>query len=167
MFASERAPPQPRDSQEIAHGFASTKTDGTFQVEFVAKPDTTVPEKDEPTFHYTVSADVTDSTGETRSGQVSVNVGYTALKANLTAADWVASVLEVDPDALTPIGVIVLWPAERKSRYEDPVRRPIFVLVRGGRLSDARGSRGERGEAGDRFVFREIIVGDPLDAPPR
>src|SRR5207249_4257329 len=52
------------------------------------KPDLSVSEKDEPTFHYSVSADVTDTTGETRSGERSINVGYTALKAALAAADW-------------------------------------------------------------------------------
>ena len=46
-----------------------------------AKPDLSVPEKDEPTFHFTVYADVTDTAGETRSAQRSVNVGYTALQA--------------------------------------------------------------------------------------
>ena len=35
-------------SQEIAHGTAITQSDGTFPVEFVAKPDLSVPEKDEP-----------------------------------------------------------------------------------------------------------------------
>src|SRR5262249_19583416 len=50
---------------------------------------------DEPTFHYTVSADVTDTTGETRSGQRTVNVAYTALKASLTADDWQTNDKEV------------------------------------------------------------------------
>ena len=31
---------------------------------------------------------MTDTTGETRSGSKSINVGYTALKASLTADDW-------------------------------------------------------------------------------
>src|SRR5262249_30778097 len=39
-------------------------------------------------FQYTISADVTDTTGETRSGSKSINVGYTALSATLTADDW-------------------------------------------------------------------------------
>ena len=56
-------------SQEIAHGTAATEADGTFTIEFVAKPDISVSEKDEPTFHYSVTADVTDTTGETRSGE--------------------------------------------------------------------------------------------------
>jgi hypothetical protein len=77
-----------RPSQEIAHGTALTKDDGGFVIEFLARPDASVLEKDEPTFQYTVYADVTDTTGETRSAQRSVNVGYTALKASLAADEW-------------------------------------------------------------------------------
>ena len=47
-----------------------------------------VPEKDEPTFRFTVHADVTDAAGETRSAERGVNVGYTALEATLSADDW-------------------------------------------------------------------------------
>ena len=79
-------PPSP--AQEIAHGTARTGADGSFEVEFTAKPDLSVPEKDEPTFRFTVHADVIDATGETRSGDRSVNVGYVALQASLSAEDW-------------------------------------------------------------------------------
>ncbi|MBO94967.1 MAG: hypothetical protein CMI32_08755 [Opitutales bacterium] len=75
-------------SQEIAHGTARTGADGSFEVEFTAKPDLSVPEKDEPTFRFTVHADVIDTTGETRSGDRNVNVGYVALQASLSADDW-------------------------------------------------------------------------------
>jgi hypothetical protein len=81
-----RAPQQ--NSQEIAHGTATTAVDGSFPIEFTAKPDLSVSEKDEPTFRYVAYADVTDTTGETRSAQIEVNVGYTALQASLTAGDW-------------------------------------------------------------------------------
>ncbi len=74
--------------QEIAHGRATTGADGSFEVKFVAKPDLSVSEKDEPVFEYTVYADVTDATGETRSGQQTIRVGYTALQATLSADDW-------------------------------------------------------------------------------
>lgn len=86
-----RIPPHRGVAQEVAHGTAVTEADGTFAVKFVAKPDLSVPEADEPTFHYTVHADVTDSTGETRSGSKSVTVGYTALQANLKADEWLTS----------------------------------------------------------------------------
>jgi len=75
-------------SQEIAHGFAMTEADGTFPIQFLAKPDLSVPEKDEPIFRYTVHADVTDTTGETRSNSRAVQVAYTALRATLAADAW-------------------------------------------------------------------------------
>ena len=58
--------PATRQSQEIAHGTATTKPDGSFDVKFTAKPDSGVAPKDEPTFRYTIYADVTDTTGETQ-----------------------------------------------------------------------------------------------------
>jgi hypothetical protein len=75
-------------NQEIAHGTATTGTDGAFKIEFTAKPDPKVPEKDEPTFLYQINADVTDSAGETRSAGHAIRVGYTALEAMLSADDW-------------------------------------------------------------------------------
>ena len=61
-------PPQ-TEAQEITHGSTTTDTDGKFAVTFVARPAPSVSEKDEPVFHFTVHADVTDTTGETRSDQ--------------------------------------------------------------------------------------------------
>jgi len=76
------------ESQEIAHGTARTATDGSFQIEFAARPDPKVPEKDEPTFVFQINADVTDSAGETRSADRAIRVGYTALEAMISADDW-------------------------------------------------------------------------------
>jgi hypothetical protein len=56
-------------------------------IEFTARPDLSVAEKDEPTFQYSIFADVTDTTGETRSAQQVVQVGYTACGPTLTADD--------------------------------------------------------------------------------
>ena len=80
--------PRQGESQEIAHGTTMTATDGSFKISFTAKPDLSVPEKDEPTFVYQVTADVTDTTGETRSTERRLNVGYTALAATLDADEW-------------------------------------------------------------------------------
>lgn len=82
------ARPRNTASQEIAHGVARTETDGSFRIEFFAKPDLSAAEKDEPTFSYNVNADVTDTAGETRSAQRSINVGYSALQAVMTAGEW-------------------------------------------------------------------------------
>ncbi len=81
-------PPRPEASQEIAHGTAMTAANGTFDVQFTARPDLSVAEESEPTFNFAVYADVIDTTGETRSAQRDVNVGYTALAATLTADSW-------------------------------------------------------------------------------
>jgi uncharacterized protein YfaS (alpha-2-macroglobulin family) len=75
-------------AQEIAHGTANTGVDGAFTVEFMAKPDLAISPTNEPTFVYSVTADVTDSAGETRSADHNVRVGYSAMEAVLTANDW-------------------------------------------------------------------------------
>ncbi|MBM3983537.1 MAG: hypothetical protein FJ304_25350, partial [Planctomycetes bacterium] len=81
-------------AMEIASGTVTSEPDGSFTVPFVAKPDLSVPEKDEPSFRYTVTADVTDTTGETRSASKSVNVGYVALRATVTAEAWLEAAKE-------------------------------------------------------------------------
>ncbi|MDQ5979502.1 MAG: hypothetical protein QG602_2476, partial [Verrucomicrobiota bacterium] len=74
--------------QVIAHGTAETAADGTFTVEFTAAPDRAVPEKNEPVFQFSIHADVVDSTGETRSADQHIRVGYTTLQATLLADEW-------------------------------------------------------------------------------
>ena len=54
----------------------------------MAKPDLSVTEKDEPTFEFTVYADVTDSTGETRSGQRTIRRGLHGAAGALDADAW-------------------------------------------------------------------------------
>jgi uncharacterized protein YfaS (alpha-2-macroglobulin family) len=83
-----RMPWPQNESQEIAHGSATTATDGSFKIEFTAAPDRKVAEKDDPKFEFEINADVTDSAGETRSAQHTIRVGYTALEANLEVKDW-------------------------------------------------------------------------------
>jgi uncharacterized protein YfaS (alpha-2-macroglobulin family) len=77
-----------RPAQEIASGTVLSEPDGSFTIPFTATPDLSVSPKDEPSFRYTVTADVTDTTGETRSGNKSVQVGYVALRATIAADEW-------------------------------------------------------------------------------
>lgn len=81
-------PPTDQGAKEIANGIAKTGVDGGFEIRFTAEPDLSVDEKAEPSFVYSVHADVTDTAGETRSGSKGVTVGYTSLKAELSADDW-------------------------------------------------------------------------------
>jgi uncharacterized protein YfaS (alpha-2-macroglobulin family) len=76
------------EPQAIAHGTAITETDGSFSITFKAKPDMSILEEDEPIFSYRVHADVTDTTGETRSDERTVRAGYTALQATIYADGW-------------------------------------------------------------------------------
>ncbi len=135
-------PPQPESSQEIARGTVVTAADGGFAIEFTAKPDLSVAEKDEPTFQYTIYADVTDTAGETRSDERMVNVGYTALQATLSAPDWmtVGTPVEVKLRTTTLDGegqqaegslkIHRLQPPERVQRA--PLAGGYYPYMRGG-----------------------------------
>jgi hypothetical protein len=77
--------------QRIARGTAVTDDAGKFTVTFTAKPDRSVPKESLPVFTYAVVADVTDTSGETRSDTRSVSVGYTEVEASVSAAEWQAT----------------------------------------------------------------------------
>ncbi|HSZ87612.1 MAG TPA: alpha-2-macroglobulin family protein, partial [Puia sp.] len=71
-------------SQEIAHGEIKTNADGKFIITFAAIPDVSVKKELEPVFEYSVTADVIDINGETRSGETQVPVGYKALDLSIS-----------------------------------------------------------------------------------
>lgn len=76
-------PPYPQQQMEIAHGNITTDVNGKFIIRFTAIPDTKVPKSSHPLFNYTITTDVTDLNGETRSGNATVSVGYEAMKMEL------------------------------------------------------------------------------------
>lgn len=140
---------QPRtDSQEIAHGYTTTAVDGTFKINFLAKPDPSVAEKDEPIFHYSIHADVTDTTGETRSGNTTVDVGYTALQAALNTDEWqtpdkamdlAIRTTTLDGEAQTAEGTVKVY----RLQQPDKVQRAELgghhyfpVYMRGGKIKE-------------------------------
>ena len=71
--------------QEIAHGTLKTDENGEFEISFIAKPDRSIEESSNPIFSYSITADVTDNTGETRSANNTVRIGYTALDLTIDA----------------------------------------------------------------------------------
>ena len=75
-------------SQEIAHGTIKTDENGEFEISFTAKPDRSVDKANEPVFDFQVTADITDNTGETRSGETSVKLGYTAMALTIDSKEW-------------------------------------------------------------------------------
>lgn len=72
------------NSMEITHGDLVTDKNGKFIIRFQAIPDPSIDPKFEPVFDYSISTDVTDINGETRSATELVSVGYKALQLNLT-----------------------------------------------------------------------------------
>ena len=81
-------PPTQGQAQEIANGELDTSVDGSFEIAFEAIPDLSVDREGDPVFTYSITADVTDTTGETRSDTQSVRVGYKSLQAKLKCDDW-------------------------------------------------------------------------------
>jgi uncharacterized protein YfaS (alpha-2-macroglobulin family) len=76
-------PPYQRAEVEIAHGTTTTDVNGAFHISFKALPDKTIAKKDQPTFYYEITTDVTDMAGETRSGNTQVSVAYQSLKLSI------------------------------------------------------------------------------------
>lgn len=119
------------DVQEIAHGTAVTDADGSFKVTFSARPDRSVDPKGEPRFVFTVSADVTDTTGETRSDEQRITVGYTALAADCEAPEWLEAGQPVKLTVRTTTFDGVAQAAEGTVRIHalqapaEPVRPPL------------------------------------------
>ncbi len=71
---------QPNSPQmEITNGETVTDEKGTFMIDFEAIPDLKIDPATNPTFIYTVYADITDLNGETHSAQKEVVLAYTAL----------------------------------------------------------------------------------------
>ncbi len=69
--------------KEIAHGTVTANEKGEFTLNFMAMGDDTVSEFGNPYFCFTVSADVTDISGETRSGSLALYIGKKELVMNL------------------------------------------------------------------------------------
>ena len=64
---------------EITNGTTITDGEGKFKIDFIAIPDLNLNKIWRPQFSYTVYADITDISGETRSMETYVSVGYVSL----------------------------------------------------------------------------------------
>ena len=68
---------------EIANGTTTTNTAGQYTIPFVALPNATDTKNSQPIYNYTITADVTDVNGETRSASVTIPVSYQSLQLQL------------------------------------------------------------------------------------
>ncbi|MDR0310691.1 MAG: hypothetical protein LBJ21_03790, partial [Acidobacteriota bacterium] len=66
-------------AQEIKNGETVTKEDGSFDILFTAVPDPGIARKDNPVFHYSVHATISDINGETHEIRTAIPVGYQSL----------------------------------------------------------------------------------------
>jgi uncharacterized protein YfaS (alpha-2-macroglobulin family) len=87
------------EEKEITNGEVKTDANGQFEITFEAIPDRSIAKKDQPIFEYQVMADVTDVSGETRSGEQTISVGYAALEINWNLQP------EMDLDSLKTIKI--------------------------------------------------------------
>lgn len=74
---------------EVASGEAQTDEKGRVQINFPATTDPTIPASKKPQFTFTITLDVTDRAGETRSASQTLRIGYSALAAQLTIPERV------------------------------------------------------------------------------
>ena len=131
--------PQNNSRQEIANGVTETDSLGKFSVDFEAKPDLSVQKDSEPTFEFTIYADVIDRTGETRSSQRSLRVGYTTLTASMNAAEWLTNQDDISIDVTTTTidgqgqsaaGVIQIYALQQPEMVQRPTLPGSFSPVR-------------------------------------
>ena len=75
--------PYQRGEQVLRTGELETDAQGFFELSFEALADKTIPEDRLPSFEFVVFVDVTDATGETRTAQGSLYLGYRSLALRL------------------------------------------------------------------------------------
>ncbi len=77
---------RPRSSNTvITDSIIKTDAAGKFNITFKALPDVAVDKNTDPLFDFSITADVTDTNGETRNSNTTVTVGYKSLIVSLTA----------------------------------------------------------------------------------
>ncbi|MBI5540077.1 MAG: hypothetical protein HY951_08465 [Bacteroidia bacterium] len=89
--------PTTNNQSVISYGTTTTDAEGKYTIEFDAKPDLSVDAKYSPAFTYSVSADVTDINGETRSASTQVNIGYKSL---VIGSNWYGNINLSETDAI-------------------------------------------------------------------
>jgi len=139
-------PPVPE--MEITNGITVTDAEGAFKVSFNAIPDLQVDKKFQPFFNYMVYVDVTDQTGEVRSAEESLSVGYQSMLMDLNIPEklditdnetFKLTVTNLNRQPLTITGKITVYPLDAPARLirESPWARPdVFTINREEFLKD-------------------------------
>jgi hypothetical protein len=149
-------PPMGRgETMEITNGTTLTKADGSFEISFTALPDLSIDKNLDPSFNFTIEADVTDLNGETRSAETQVNVGYKALVLSLNTG---GNLMRSADSTFTVSASTTNFNGEPEATS---VKLKIFALNNPGRLMRKR-----YWEAPDTFLlnrteFEKLFPNDP------
>ncbi|RYG54102.1 MAG: hypothetical protein EOO01_02505, partial [Chitinophagaceae bacterium] len=145
-------PPHNNEAMEITYGETKTDDKGDFSIDFTAIPDETSDKNFQPIFSYQVSANVTDISGETRTANSNVEVGYQALHINIEASE------KIPADSLTQVKLFTTNTAGDFEKASLNVQ--LFLLNDSGNLFRTR-----YWEAPDRHIYtrEEFQKMFPLD----
>ena len=134
--------PLPQGNREISHGELVTDAQGKFPIKHNADADDSKSRAGNPLFEFSVHADVTDISGETRSANTQVSTGFTSLLLMLAAP----SVTETD--SLKKINLAATNLSHEKEATN--VQVTIYPLEAPGRLIRKR-----YWQQPDQFIFSE------------
>jgi hypothetical protein len=127
---------------EITNGTTVTDAEGAFGLSFTAIPDLQVEKKYQPVFNYRVYIDVTDITGEVRSAEESLSVGYQALLMDMDVPEklnllekkaFKLTATNLNGQPVTVDGKITVYPLDAPARLirERSWNRPdVFTMGR-------------------------------------
>ena len=119
------------DDDQVAEGEVETDADGTFRIRFTPVAAPTADLSGEPSFVFSVNADVTDTTGETRSAATSCEIGTVAWRSEVYAAegqsagkpfDARVSLASLDGTKTSASGTLTV---RRLKEPAAPVRKPL------------------------------------------
>ncbi len=69
--------------ETLSTGTTKTDKNGAFKIQFDALPNSEIDSKDRPNYTYTISVDITDSTGETHTATKNIVLGYVGIQIEM------------------------------------------------------------------------------------
>lgn len=114
------------NDRQISSGETITDATGKFSIDFIALADDITDRSGHPYFDYTVSADITDINGETRSSETTIRIGTASLQLSLNAP----AIMEAD--SLNKISISTTNLSDEKQAAT--VQLQIYALQEPGRM---------------------------------